>query len=436
MNRQHSGFEKVPLSTGTTDNPSLTQGSETTFRLGGVDYLDGKNPRYTPGLHLSISGNVVQSGGTGTRFSVFDLYRCLMTYLEIRGAFFGTPLRSSKFLGAYIPSIEFVANGYQYSMPKRSFFPAANGTYAFVLDVFVPVNYFGCNVDPAHTAQLVAALKDATFAIGVAGSAVISGLSTGASLTSLTARCSMLVFPDPEIRVAPGIEWTDYIAPFSSGAQIDFQNLGDDTGFDGVEGGAGMLAMYLLTSAAGQSGAFAGNNVTAFGVPWRSQRRSVHLEPFITDAWAAMDAAGVVGSVQDAGTASGLSDFSRAPHLYIPGADPTGSALVNTSLKAIPVISPGHAMQLSKAQFVRGNLPILFEASSGSGSHHLLTCQAKRWTRPKLDSYTQMLFDLGIPQARGLNSPGAAQWQVKMADHQSAVNPRKARFLPLKLAAR
>ena len=426
-----SGFKKYPLDTGVTDNPALTQGQATIFNLSSIPEVEDGFANYLPVIALTIAGNVVQSGGTGTRILLDNFIRALIASIEVRDSFFGFPLRAAKFLGAYLPSIEFISGGYQNFSPRRAAFPAANGTYAFSITLGIPINYFGCNVDPMHTSQLAAAFKNATMVINVAASSVITGMSTGSSLTSLTAKAMAICVPEREIRLAPGIEWTTYTAPASSGEQFTLINFGNDSGFDGVQPGAGLLYASLLTNARGMGGAFAGNAITAFGAPFRGQRRTTHLEPFISEAWAAMDRGLVQGSVVDAAASQALTDYSGAPHLYQLGADVTGS-LLDTTLVAFPIVSPGRSMQLSKVQRVDGNEPLTFGGTS-SGTQTLLACQAKQWTQEKVAAYTEYLIGLKVPQK--VLGAKSVKWEVKMADHQARVNPRKARYLPLVLRA-
>ena len=443
--KKFSGAQLILLSTGANDNPTMSAGAETAWKMGGMDVVVDGKALYTPGVLLSLTVALTQSGGTGTRLSILDIYRALISSVEVRNSFFGVPVRASKVIGSVLPSLEFITGGYGFWAPKRTFVPAANGTYNLVVDVFLPINYFGCNADDEDTMQLVAAYTDATLAVTMAPAATLTAMSTGASFGAVTAKASMIVVPDREIRLAPGIEAAVYLAPFASGSQIDFTAMGDDTGFNGVESGAGMLYMGLLTSARGQLGPFAGNQITAFGFPARSQRRTTHLEPVLAAAWAACDPNGLLGSVQDAATSQGLSDFSRYPHLYTTGADPTGSS-VNSNLVAFPVVTPGKNLRLSNVQRFSGNMSVLAEFSGGSGTHQLFCVQAKRWLDATINAYTARLLTLGVPQK--VMQTDRVRWEPKINAPKRRSNnpsspdynrltatPKTARYLPWSLKA-
>jgi len=428
-----TGVKKYSLNTGTTDNPSLTQGSPVQFNLGDIPAVEDGLANYLPGVLVTVSGNVVVSGGSGTRFSVDDLARAIFSSIEVRDGFFGYPLRAAKFLGAYLPSVEFVAGGYQKPVPQRAFFPAGASTYPFAASFFIPINYCGAIEDSENTAQLAAAYSRATMVFNIAASSVIAGISTGATLTSMTMKATALCLPDHEIRLAPGIEVADYTAPASSGESFSILSAGDDTGFDGALPGAGVLWASLLTNARGQGGAFAGNAITAFGMPWRGQRRTTHLEPFIAEAWGAMPPQRPQGSVVDSATSVALTDYAGAPHLFTSGADIAGSP-INAALTGFPIVSPGFRTRLSKVQHIEGTQPVIASFGSSSGTHHLLMLQAKRWTKQKQDQYLQHLLGLGVVQkALPAGKKLIGQWTPKLAGHQGAVSAKKARYMALKL---
>ncbi len=430
-----TGIESFPLATTGTDNPSLTAGAETQFQLGGLPEMQGNLVWKLVGILLTLTGNLVQSGSTGTRLSVLDMYRALIANMRVTQGFFGDHIRQAHFLGAWLPSIEFVQSGYQYVSPKRSFFPAANGTYAFVIDILVPVNFFGPNVANHHTAMLSTFFQAATFGLTPAAASVLTAMSTGASITSLACKASAWMVLDRQIVLPPGIETNAYQTPYASGTVTNFLNVGNSTGLDGTLPGAGILEALLLTSARGQGGAFSGANLTAFGADFRAQRRTTHLEAISNIGFAMSGPGRRLGGVADAATVGATTDFDGSPHLYTDnvtgtGTDITGSVAVSANLAALQVVTAGVESNLSNAQHVDLNLPLDIETSSGSGNQILLAIQAKRWAQAKKDAAAAYLLSRGIIQAMN-GGKTSGRWVKKQADFQPGFSSNsEPRYLP------
>lgn len=428
MLSNHNSLIKRRLTTGTSDAPAVTLGSETQFQLSNLPQMapDGRL-YYLMGVLLTLTATFTQSGGTGTRQQWDRLLRSILSTVEVSNAWHGTPIRAQDYVGSIHDIIEFVSNGYSFAAPRPAAMLAANGAYVRQLHVFLPFGFYG-GEKPHHHAMPVAFFDQAVLKLTWAASTVIGTISTGCTLSSVTAAASALLLPDVEIRLPPGLEVAVYQAAAASGSEFTLQAFGDDTGLQGVETGAGMIFAGLLTSVLGQPGAFAGNQLTAFGVPWLGQLRTTHLDPYIVEALDPLRAR-AIGSVQDTGTASGLSDFSGGV-LYQAGADQV-QGLVNADLRYFPVLTPGLDFQLSKVKQINGPQPLLAEGTF-SGTQSLLAIQAKRFSESARMAAIKHLLDRNIPQT--MLGTDRVEWRNLVANPGRPPAPAQQRYLPQILA--
>jgi hypothetical protein len=425
MNVTHAtGAVFEPLSTGSTDTPTPVLGQSTQFRLSSVpEVIDGK-VTYCTGIVLSLTYTLTQSGGTGTRLSPLDLVRALLASVELRNTAFGAPIRAAKYLGAYQQIIEYIACGQKYAGPVGSYIPAANGAYTRTQEIFIPLSFGSC-IEPGHTAPMVALLKDGILDLNWAASSVLTAMSTGASFSALSCRASAVLDLKKDALLFAPHEWSTHSVAYSTGEQITFPGVGNDSGIDGTFSGAGLTTALLLTSASGLGGAFSGQNITAIGYNLRNQRRTPHIAPIVMQAFSARGSARAQGST-DLGTAQEFGDFSGFPYAH--GA--VATQVLDNELLCVPLSMPGQSLKYSKLKAVDGDEPVIFAASSGSGSQVLLVHQVKRFTDAKKAALLNVLYDLKIPQRLYPNARGRLYWDTKLLSKAPAVSAKSARFLP------
>jgi hypothetical protein len=343
MIANHTGLLKVPLVSGTAgDNPSLTQGSETTFGLSNLPAEKDGLASYLLGIVCYLSGNVVQSGGTGSLVAWEDVVRALIASFSVRNAWHGTPVNSAWVLGSDFPLWSYVFNGYRYLQRVPRSVPAANGTYPFNIRLFLPL-HCGVGRKPHHTAQLALLYRDAIFGMNVAASSVLTGLSTGSSITSLTARCTALCLLEPEVRMGPAFEIVDYTSPTPAATSFDtrFQDFANNTAIAGTERGAGIVWSMLRSSVRGGGGPVDFSTLTRVAVPFRGQSEISDVGSFLDEAIDAMGPTRVIGSTLDSATAQ-VVDNTGYPNI-VGALDPlTINAPVRAStLLGFPIVSPG-----------------------------------------------------------------------------------------------
>jgi hypothetical protein len=432
MLQNHTGFQHFPLSAaGGGDNPSLVQGSPTVFNLNTIPLFQGTLANYVPALECTITGILTQAGGTGVLVNWETMYRVLIESLEVRNCWHGAPISPQNVKGSMMPIIEQMAGGYRTFMRKRGGVPAANGATTFSFTFPVPLS-LGMGSKPHHTAQLAALYKEAQFSLQVSQASVLTALSPGATLSSLQARCSAILLPDPELRVGPVIEFIDYqVAATAGQVNIPIQSFGNNSQLTKMDKGSGLFYFGMLTNNVGLPGAFAPENITRLNVPWRGQTDTGHMPPYVSQQVLAMGNQRIIGSTSGQ-TGTSLADTSGFP--YILGYDAISGASELTSLLAVPIVAPGCDLELSKLQVVDGDESLNAQFSSGpSGTHHMLAGQARSWQPSALNDLTQYLVNLGLPTKILKGGSGGLTWMVKSLRKNDDIDAKKARFLPLVL---
>jgi hypothetical protein len=455
MQINHTGYRKEPLnSTGAGgDFPTPVIGNNTKWSLSSLPLTNGNGlAYYLPYLLLEVTGVIDNNCGNNRTIYWDCIFRALIDSIAIQGAWHGTPMNSGSFKGVYAYLLEFVMGGYQHIQRAQPRIGSA-GTEYFNAQLAIPLS-IGLGQKPHHTAQLAAVYRNATVVINWASATPLGLLSTGATLTYTGARLSAMLLPSPELIMAPPIEVVEYTTPApSGGGMLDFTDFGKTTGINGTENEAGVLFAMLMrntddaagTANAGASGrcgfdgAFAPENITRIGLPWRDQPDTNHVRAFVADALDAMGPARVIGSTVIAAAAAGqLEDLSGYPHAM--GATLVDSAAGQTGLPAtllgIPLVSPGYQLDLSKIQAVSRNIKINLLGTQ-SGTHRLLAVHVRQWTMEMRQAWREYVIKEGIAKEVLGDAPdfNAYRWEGKTKNKQRLENidPKKARFLPWRL---
>lgn len=425
-----TGVQSWPLSAaGGGDFPALVQGSPTVFNLNTLPIVQGNLAYYLPALLCTITGTFTQSGGTGVRTAWNNLYRILIESLEVRNAWHGSPLSPQFVKGSMLPILEQVCLGYRNPVRKRGFFPAANGAYNFSFTFAVPLS-LGLGQKPHHTAQLVAFYKEAQFSLQVAQASVLTALSPGATLSALQIRCSALMIPEPEVRMGPVMEVIDYqVAATAGQVNVPIQSFGNQGQTTRMERGAGLVYFGLLTSNQGLPGPFLPENVLRLNVPFRGQTDTGHLPPYLAAQILSLGNQRTAGSVDDQGIAKGYSDTSGFP--YTEGFDASNSTSEFTNLLAVPIVTPGTDLELTKVQVVDGDESLNIQLSAGpAGTWHNLAVQLKSWQAQAWGDAADYLISLKVPD-KVLGQNSGLEWRPKLLRKQTDASAKKLRFIPM-----
>lgn len=426
----HTGYQFWPLSTGSSDNPTLTQGSPTTFNLDSMPTFTDALAYYLMGLLVTITGVYTQAGGTGVATPWDVLFRLLVDSLEVRNAWHGTPISVNFVKGSFFRVVEYVGCGFRRPVRDRGIIPAANGAYSFAYTFMVPL-CAGVSEKPHHTALLALFFKKAQLQINTAAASVGTTFSPGSTLTALAARCSAVLLPDKELRLGPAVEWVDYqVAAAAGQTQIQLLSFGNQTALNGTERGAGVLFLGPLTSAIGQPGSFSADTVTKFSMPWRSQVELQHVPAFLTQIMMAMGPQRQIGDATNQAVANALADTSGFP--YSVGKDFSNSTDELNGLLFFPVAFPTNDLQLSKVQVADGDASY-FMTATFSGVHHTLAQHVRSWESQKIEDAMRQIVDNGL--AKRVLGSDSIKPQIKMMGKQGSVVAKKARFFPLKFVA-
>lgn len=430
MLANNTGYQLWPLSTGSSDNPSLSQGSPTTFNLDSLPIFQDQLAYYLIGLLVTITGTYTQAGGTGVATPWDVLFRLLVDSLEVRNAWHGTPVSVNFVKGSFFRVVEYVGCGYRRPVRDRGIIPAANGAYIFGYTFLVPL-CAGVSEKPHHTALLNLFYKKAQLQINMAAAAVGTTFSPGSSLTLLAARCSAVMLPDSELRLGPAVEWVDYQNAASSGqTQIQLMSFGNNTALTGTERGAGVLFMGALTSVNGQPGSFAAETVTKFSFPWRGQVELQQTIGFYGQLLMCMGPQRAIGDASNQAVANALADTSGFP--YAIGKDFSNTLDETAGSLFFPIAAPALDLQLSKVQVADGDQSY-FMTATFTGTHHNLVQHVRSWESSKIEDAMRQMVDNGL--AKRVLGSNNIKPTIKMMGKQALVNPRKARFFPLKMVA-
>ncbi len=384
-----TGPQVVPLLSGSSDNPSLTASQRTSFFLNTIpDRCPGAPcAYYLPFLLLTISGNLVQAGGAGSTVFWDRFYGALIDSIGVNNAWHGSPVSADMVKGAHAAVWEFVANGYRYASRRRQAFLAANGTYPFNATIAIPLSArYGNMVN--DTSQLAKLYQTAKLDINVPAATALTTMTTGASFTSLTARCSAVLVPRQDLVLGTATELILHQIA-AGGAKVQIKGFGTDTGLTGVENKGGVLYLGALTSALDQGGAYASANVTQVTFNWRNQQQTNHtLALALLQHQAMINDRPNIGPNTTAGTTSELDSFPFS----MAQTDAAVANLDQTLMLAWPLVPGSNNAQLTDVQTANRDETFDMTVSGGfSGTHQIIGHYAKQWTEEKVRDWERIV---------------------------------------------
>ncbi|HYD01790.1 MAG TPA: hypothetical protein VEB22_11240 [Phycisphaerales bacterium] len=268
---------------------------------------------FLPCLLLTITGVFTQAGGTGVPVYRDQLPYALIESLDWGQAWHGTVLSGDHILGGNLPTVEFVAGGFQTGQLQQSRFPAANGNYPFSITLALPA-CDGRGGLVRDTAQLALCYQPSQVKINMADASVVSAVSPGSSFSSLTLQLTAVLDARQELVLGTAPEWILHQISGSTGTAVRVNGFGRETRMTGVEdkGGVGFLAE--LASVNGQGGSFSTDTVTQYSFPWRGIAQSENVRAFVNLMIAQLPARRPVVQVADNG-AQTVGDFNSWPFM-------------------------------------------------------------------------------------------------------------------------
>jgi len=399
MLRHATGIQSYPLKAGSTDAPVPVAGVNTTFQLDSLPVRVGRLAYYMPAIVVTIKGTLTQPGGT-TTIQRDVLMRILLDSLELRNCWHGTPIKSSYFLGAFLPVIEYVGCGYRYAARQRGAIPVAAAAYPFEITFAIPL-CVGPNVKPMQTAQLALFYREAELVMNFAATSVLTTISPGASIAFTNVKASALLYPHKDIWVAPGSEWILYESTASSGqTRIELKSFGNETGLNGVDQNAGVLGLLACSSGAGMGGSFLPNTITQYNFPWRGQIQSNHPESiFVAQTMLSMGAQRGQQTTTVAPAPGDAVDYAGFPYIAGNTTSPDSLTADLDSMYGVWLLQPQLDMELSKVQLAYGNPAYFLTASFVGANNRTLAWQLKSFTRDKIQDAVAQINGEGLAKA-------------------------------------
>lgn len=387
MNKRGTGSILWPLVTGNNNDPTLTQGKKTSFFCNTVPDRCPTGPLayYLPVFLLTIVATLNQPASGGSDIFWDEMQRALVGSVNMLNCWYGTPISQNYVTGPLMPVVEFVQNGFMRPVRERPPYPSGQGSYPveYTFALRPSTNAIG-NLE-TETSQLALLYQTGEIALNVAGPDVIDSLSTGATLTDLSAQISAVLVPRNELVLGTPVEAVVHEAVAGSNASfIQIKGFGTDTALTGIENKGGVLGLMELTSVNGQGGCFLAENVQQYNFPWRGQDPITHTIGFM-----AMNGIGQLPNdrsqalpiVLEGGGDSSMNQppysMSKFDELLTAGTD-------NLDLREAlywPMVFPGVDVTLSDVQTADADKQYYLQVNGGfgNGTHVVLGFYARRF---------------------------------------------------------
>lgn len=386
MNISGTGFQVWPLTTGSNDDPQLTAGKPTSFNCNTVPDRCPTGPlaNYMPGILVTFSGSVVQTGGAGTDVPLDSFYGALVDSFDWIQCWHGNQVSANYVKGVHWTPIEYNAMGFRHPLRQLglAFSGSSNGTYPFEVSMFVPAcSGFGRLF--LETMQLAILFRNSQLKVNAAPASVLASLSTGATFTggAPSVRASAVLVPRQDLVLGPAIEWvlTQIVAGTSS-PQVQIKGFGTDSQMQGVEPGGGLITLMELSNALQQGGVFAANTLTQYQFPFRGQQVTQHMSAIVSQVISGMPndrPHAFAGGLPGANT-----DFSGYPYTMKNAPGNAGSATQDLDNALAWIMAQGaDNLELTQLQTADTDQSYFLTSSAGfsAGSHQILGQFARSW---------------------------------------------------------
>ncbi|MDD5367325.1 MAG: hypothetical protein PHR30_18480 [Gallionellaceae bacterium] len=444
MLRNHAGVRPWQLKGPQGQVVNITQGQPVQFDLDDIPITtSGKIPNYLLGIIVTLTGSLVTTATLTTNTPVYwdRLLGLILRSVQVQNCWHGTPISQNHVLGEYLDWIEYFGLGGEHFSRRGGPSPLVAGTMPFKRDFFLPLMN-GFSKKPHHSAQLALFYKKGQLILNTQLASVLTAFSSLATFTGLQVQASAVLLPDPEIRLAPGIELIDYQTPFAANNDaVELRGLGNASTLDGCETDAAFDLLVWLTQLNGQPGASTAERITRIGMPFRDVYQTTHTESVIEPFIHAMGGRRSVGSVQDFNAvAPNLTDFAGFP--FTDGFTPVNTSRAEAYKGLLMVglgIWPSLDGEASKLQTLSGTETYYLSLAAGGqgGSHHTFARQFKSWTPAKIADAKDEILRAGLQ--RGLYPGGTVfDWDVKTINKQNPeeISAKKQRYFPLRLVAK
>ena len=431
-----------PLLSGSTNQPTLTPGAQTSFQFQDVPDRATSGPLayYLPGVVLTFAGVITQAGGGGQIIYADAFYQALFSSLAWIQAWHGSPLQAQHVTGAQWPVTEFYVNGFRYQAGQRfKIAAAANGNYPYEVQIFVPFSSCRMGELETETSQLALLARASQLQINAAPTSALTTLSVGASMTC-TVRASAILVPRQEIVLGTPVETilTQIVA--GSGNAVKITNFGTDTGLQGVDPGGGVLALNFLCAnqnGVNTGGSFASANITDFQWQWRGQTYTQDVLGLLS-----MWRRAIPKASPDFLTVGGTSSASLLgpPYPLWNAVNNSPESAANAQLQNLmywSLVGPGENPRLSSLQTADSDQTFNMTVTGGySGTHQILGQYARSWQAGMLNNFYAQVMAGGAGSLAAYvlgQNYGSARMARRAPAGKHVLTHDETRFLPWQL---
>lgn len=366
--------------TGGGKNPTVTPGASqqsTTFALNSIPA--GKQQKfwyYATAMIVKVVTTFNQSGGTGVVVNPDKLWKTVAS-IALQCPILGELFAHRNTRGSVLGNIIQVMGTEYKQFPFNAQVAAANGNTTVTLFYRLPL---GTDfLKKGHeTAPWAGLLEGGTCEVKVDVNSVFSTDSTGSTITTPTnLRCWLELQPQPEAVVHTPVHWREYLIPGGT-TKFSLLDMGAADGLKGVDlskgAGLAMLVWLANPTGLGLAGADTVEKITQVDINWRDQDRIEAPESFFASLYA-MKTRSSYGNGANIGAVPATDN--DWPFALSGTNDPTfmGNGGAGTAM-FYPLIMPGHSLETSKMQTVKGARDINFAfTATPAPQSRFLSCE-------------------------------------------------------------
>jgi len=423
-----------PLQSGSTNEPALTAGKQTTFQYNDVPDRCPSGPLayYLPGTKVTFRGIAVQAGGEGATTLYTDLaYGLLFEKLSWIQTFFGSPIQGQNITGAQWAAIEYVSNGYRYEQQPREIAGSAAASYPFEVEIFVP--FASCLLEGLEEQTMQLALLARSSQLQIVAGPLALGTIT---LTGVTATASAALLPSQELVFGTPIETVLSQIVAGAGNAVKITNFGTDTGINGCDPGGGVVSLLALTNVLNMGGSFDAQNLTQLQFNWRGQQQTQDILGLLTMWRRLLPSMQNIQILPNGGQANMMGGF---PYVVANATSNSPAANANAELANLicwPLVLPGRKVRLTSLQTADSDQTFNMTVTGGfSGSHQILGNYARSWQERMVQAWISQITagDGGSLAAYVLGPDYTKAQPSRRAPAKHSLSNDQIRYLPWQL---
>jgi hypothetical protein len=431
MEEASTGGNLWPLKSASGEHPTVTMGSPLTFLFTDVPDRAPTGPLayFLPGCFLTVSATITQPSEGGVAISRENLPGLFIDSIDWTQSFFGTPVSTNYVKGAFLPIVEYTANGFKYAQPQMGNIPSSPGAKPVTFQVWIPAGSDRRGRNISATSQLALLFQPSQLKINF-NSAASFATATGATVSAVSCRLTASLDPRQELVLGTPMEWVLHQIA-AAGSSVRIEGFGRNTAMTGVEEKGGVAFLSELTTVSQNMGY--GNldptTINQLSFQWRGQGELQDILGWVNQFIGLLpnDRVQQGGSV-DAGALTGVNDFSGYPNT-MDASDGVSSTQGLNVLRFFPFALGGRELRLTDLQTADQDQTYYLNGPTFTGSHSILAQYARRWQQGKRDAWEALVRASGLPAyVYGSGTAVSMQQRVPLSKHFTT--PDQATYLP------